>query len=164
MSSVAKNNGTYQLITPPNTLKARVGDGFGDDTALVKRADTAVENMRGKFLQRVSTAVVEIAAQLSLVEKSADESAEFATEVSRISSDLLKQGEAFGYPLVSDVCTSLCGYIASLGIDEPPVSQIVSAHIDALRSIIGNSIDGQGGSVWKELVMSVSELVAKPQR
>lgn len=161
MGSEPKNNGTYQLITPPNTLKTRVGAGFGVDTALANKANSAVENMQDEFLQRVSTAVVEIAAQLSLVEQSEDESAEFVAEVWRISNDLLKQGEAFGYPLVSDVCTSLCGYIAGLGTDKPPVSQIVSAHIDVLRSVIGNSIDGDGGSVGKDLIVSLNVLVAK---
>ena len=163
MTDEDKNNGTYQLITPPNALKARVGAGLGIDKELAKRANTAVENLQNNFMEQISTAVVEIAAQMSLAENSDDEGEEYAEEVSRISDDLLNQSLAFGFPLVSDVCKSLCGYMEKLEPGTPPAGAIVSAHIDILRSVIGNAIDDDGGAIGKELVVSLSALVARVQ-
>lgn len=162
MSSAPKNNGTYQLITPPNALKARVGAGIGIDTELAKRANSAVENMQGDFLQRVSTAVGEIAAQLTLAEQPGYGSDDYAAEITRISHDLQTQGAAFDYPLVSDICASLSGYVKNLGPAERVADKVVGAHIDALRSVIGDSIDGDGdgGQVGQDLIKSLSELVA----
>ena len=161
MSSAPKNKGTYQLITSPNALKARVGAGIGIDTELAKRANSAVENMQGDFLQRVSTAVGEIAAQLTLAEKPGIDGDDYAVEITRISHDLQTQGAAFDYPLVSDICASLSDYVKNLGPAERVADNVVGAHIDALRSVIGNSIDGDGGQVGQDLIESLSKLVAK---
>lgn len=161
MSHDPKNNGTYQLITPPNSLKARVGAGFGVDTELAKRADSAVQNMQGDFLQRVSSAVCEIAAQLSLAEKSDDECAECSSEISRIAAELETQGTAFGFLLVSAVCVSLKQYVENLEAPVDMENKIILAHMDVLRSVTGNSIAGDGGQVGSELVNSLNELVAR---
>ncbi len=161
MSDNAKNNGTYQLITPPNLIKARVGAGLGVDTELAKRADAAVQNLQGEFLVRVAAAVSEIAAQLTLAETSLEERVECATEILRIADELRTQGAAFGYPLVSDICTSLCRYIEKLDAPENLTGEIVFAHIDVLRSIAGNAIEGDGGRVGQDLVDSLNELVAR---
>ncbi|NNE86053.1 MAG: hypothetical protein HKN28_18980 [Alphaproteobacteria bacterium] len=161
MSEDPKNNGTYQLITPPNSLKARVGAGFGVDTELAKRADSAVQNMQGDFLQRVSSAACEIAVQLSLVEQSDAECAESCLELSRIAQELETQGTAFGFPLVSDVCVSLKRYVENLDAPGDVDSKIIRAHMDVLRSVTGNSIAGDGGQVGNDLVGSLNELVAR---
>ncbi len=161
MSDQPKDHGTYQLITPPNALKARVGVEIGVDRQLAKKADSVVQNMQGEFLQRLSMAVGEIAAQLALAENTADENDAYAAEVFRISRDLQTQGAAFGYPLASDVCASLCGYIENLTAPETLSSKVVSAHIDVLRSVIGHAIDGDGGRVGQDLVESLNDLVAR---
>jgi hypothetical protein len=161
MSHDPKNNGTYQLITPPNSLKARVGAGFGVDMELAKRADSAVQNMQDDFLRRVSSAVSEIAAQLSLAEQSDEEYAECVSEISRIAQELEAQGTAFGFPLVSDVCVSLKRYVEKLDAPVDMESKIILAHMDVLRSVTGNSIAGDGGQVGNDLVDSLNELVAR---
>jgi hypothetical protein len=161
MSDDPKNNGTYQLITPPNSLKARVGAGVGVDAELAKRADSAVQNMQGNFLQRVSSGVCEIAAQLTLAEQSDDEWAECGSEISRIAQELETQGMAFGFPLVGDVCISLRRYVENLDTPVDMDGKIVLAHMDVLRSVTGNSIVGDGGQVGSELVDSLNELVTR---
>lgn len=164
MSGGPGNNGTYELITPPNTLKERVGAGKGIDASLVKNADAAVQNMHGKFLQRVTDATDDIAKQIALAEKSGDDGYGCAAEVSRISHDLRLRGEAYGYPLVGDICVSLCSYIENLDAPEDMARKIVCPHTDAIREVVGNDAVGDGGRVGQDLVDRLIDLVNRSPR
>ena len=151
------------MITPP-ALKSRVGAGAGIDGELTRRANTAVHQMQVDFLQHVATTVGDFAKQNTLTEKSADDGGEFAAEISRVFRDLEMQGSALGYSLVGDICASLCSYVENLDAPEDLAGKIVGAHTDALRSAVGNSIDGDGGQVGRDLVESLNQLVAKSTR
>jgi hypothetical protein len=164
MSDAPKNSGTYELITPPNTLKTRMGAGVGIDATLAKRAEAAVENMQGNFLKHVSDATGDIAEQSELVEKSGTGGAGHVAAISRISQDLKKRGIAIGYPMIGDICESLCSYIEHLEGPEDMAVQIVESHTDAIRSVVSNDIGGDGGSLGQALVESLKLLVAKAQR
>lgn len=163
-NGAAKKGGTYELITPPNTLKARLGAGIGIDAALAKRADAAVENMHGKFLRHVTDATGDIAEQIEIVEKSGKDRHGCAAAISRIAKDLQMRGIALGYPMVGDICASLCGYIENLTAPEDLAGNIVASHTDAIRSVVSNAIEGDGGSVGQALTESLQELVARTQR
>lgn len=164
MSGGHKGNGTYELITPPNTLKERVGAGNGIYASLVKNADAAVRNMHGKFLQRVTDAIDDITEQIELTEKSGDDGYGCAAEVSRVSHDLQLRGEAYGYPLVGDICVSLRSYIENLDAPEDMARKVVCPHTDAIREVVGNDIVGDGGRVGQNLVDSLIEMVNRSLR
>jgi len=164
MSSALRDNGTYQLITPPNTLKERVGAGTGIDATLAERAGAAVANMQNSFLQKAAMAVEDIAEQAALIDGTARNGSGPGAAIFEISRDMQMRGAAFGYPMVSDVFGSLCGYIENL--KQPGVLDIViiEAHTDAVRSVIANEIEDDGGSVGQQVVASLNELVHKALR
>jgi len=62
MSDNSHNNGAYQLITPPNLLKAKVGGlgGGGIDVDAIRQASSAIEIMAGDFEERVALDVTMI--------------------------------------------------------------------------------------------------------
>lgn len=164
MSDAPKDSGTYELITPPNTLKMRMGAGVGIDATLAKRAAAAVENMQGNFLKHVTDATSDIAEQSELAEKSGTGGAGYVAAISRISKDLGKRGIAIGYPMIGDICESLCSYIGHLDASDDLAGLIVESHTDAIRSVVSNDIGGDGGSLGQALVESLNLLVAKAQR
>ena len=161
MNDKTKSNGTYQLITPANTLKERVGGGFGIDAELAKRADSAVENLHDEFLQRITGALGEIAGQVILSEAPDNDDSVHLAEIRRISIDMQAQGAAFGYPLISDICVSLCSYLEIRNASDDWAGKVIRAHTDAIRSVVGNAIDGDGGRLGRDLVASLNQLVAK---
>jgi hypothetical protein len=163
-SGSAKDGGTYELITPPNTLKARLGAGTGIDAELAKRADTAVKNVQGNFLKHISDAIGDIADQVELAEKPGNDGYVSAEKITRISQDLQLRGVALGYPLVGDICTSLCNYIENLEVPGDMVGKVVGTHTDAIRSVVANDIEGDGGQVGQDMVESLKELVTRTQR
>ena len=160
MNSDANNNGTYQLITPP-ALKNRVGGGSGIDAELARRASTAVKRMRIEFSRRVATAVDEISEHFKTPEGGGSDS---IGEILRISGDLQMQGIAFGYPLVSEICGSLSGYVKTLDVVDELPRKVIHAHTGAIRSVIANAIEGDGGRLGQDLIESLNLLVTKSIR
>ena len=71
------------------------------------------------------------------------------------------QGAAFGYPLISDICVSLCSYLKNQNASNGVAGKVISAHTDAIRSVVGNAIEGDGGRTGQDLVVSLNLLVAK---
>lgn len=161
MSSSDQDNGTYQIITLL-PLTARVGGADqGIDETLSDRADTAVLNLQGVFLQCVATAVGEITVQSTLAEKLAGDNEEYVAEITRVFGDLQMQATAFGFPLAGNICASLCRYVETLDSSDDLAEQVVRAHATALRSVVDNTIDGDGGETGHDLIKSLDDLISR---
>jgi hypothetical protein len=164
VNNAPNNKGTYQIITPPNALKARVGGGLGVDRQLAEKAGTAVDILQADFLSRVAAAIGEIAARMTITERSEDDDADHAAGIFRISQDLQIQGAAFDYPLVSDICASLCSCVESFDAPADTAGELVRAHTDALQLVIDHAIEGDGGYAGLDLVESLTKLVNQARR
>lgn len=167
MAEDGHNNGDYQLITPPNLLKAKVGGGGGAgmakgiDLEAVHQASSAIASMADDFADRVA---LEIAMMMKLSHDLDDDparAAKIGAKISRVAREVGDQGETFGYDLISDVGNSLTSYIGSLRNPERLNSDVVRAHADAMRAVIKNKVKGDGGPVGVELVESLEQLVKR---
>ncbi len=164
MTEAPQDTGTYQMITPPNALKSRAGRGSGIDHQLAVQASAAVANLQGDFLHRVTIAIGEIAAQVALAEQLDGDNQDRAEEIFRLSYDLRMQGAAFDYPLVSDICASLCSYIEIFKLPAGTAGDVIRAHTDALQTVIDNAIQGDGGYEGLDLIESLNKLVNRSRR
>ncbi len=63
------------------------------------------------------------------------------------------------FPLVSRICTTLCRYLEQLGVRETADSDVLRAHANALRAVIGNRIEGDGGHTGRDLIEGLEALV-----
>lgn len=160
MSNMPKNTGTYELITPP-TLKSRIGMGVGIDEELANRASSAVQHMRSELLRRAATVVGEITERSKHCETSKSGAGSIAADIAPIFRDLEMQGVALGYTLFGNICASLYNYTEGLEAPDDLSGKIVRAHTDALRSVVGNGIDGDGGQVGQALIESLDMLVTR---
>jgi hypothetical protein len=156
--SKSSGKGDYQVITPPNSLKAKVGPGKGIDPKVLERAQSLVDSMAGAFEER---AVEEAAAILDLVDGADAGSDDRVTRIFRIGHEMKGQGGTFGYPLISKIGGSLCRYIESVGQGGPVDFEIVRAHALALRAVAANKISGEGGPVEREVVGELEKLLAR---
>lgn len=157
------NNGAYQLITPPNLLKVKVGGGGaggkGVDIDAIRQAASAIEVMAGDFEERVTLDVAMIMQLSHDLDSDPSRALKIGTKLSRIGLEMSGQGETYGFELISEVGASLCRYIQEL---ENPVvlkGDVIRAHADAMRAIIKNRVKGDGGVVGTELVTSLEQLV-----
>ncbi len=161
MSDNSHNNGAYQLITPPNLLKAKVGGlgGGGIDVDAIRQASSAIEIMAGDFEERVALDVTMIMKLSHDLDEDPSRAAKIGDKLSRIGLEMSCQGETFGFELISGLGASMCRYIQELGDPESLKGDVIRAHADAMRAIIKNKVKGDGGVVGTELVTSLEKLV-----
>lgn len=163
MAQESHDNGAYQMITPPNLLKAKVGTGGagGIDPDLIKRAEGVVDGMADDFEESVT---VEVARMMKLsldLEMDPVKAAKICKKVRQIGHDLRGQGATYGYDLISDAAESLFDYTERLSDSSKLNADVIRAHADAMRAIIKNKVKGKGGKVGSDLVDSLLALVER---
>jgi len=162
MPDSGHNNGAYQLITPPNLLKAKVGSGDGRkgiDAEAIRQASAAIQGLADEFEERCT---LEIAMLLKLshdLDSDSTRAPKIASKVARVGHEISGQGATLGFDLITDVGASMCRYVQGLHDPGQLNGDVLRAHADAMRAVIKNHVKGDGGSVGAELVESLEKLV-----
>ncbi len=132
---------SYEILTPPNKLKQKVGDG-GFDPVAVAQAHRAVQAMTGDF---VGQARAHVASLKVAVDRAAADGGLKVDSVQLIydkTHELRGEGGSFGFPLITSIGALLCGYIDRAGSPDAAELDVVSAHIDAMNAIIASGTTG----------------------
>lgn len=163
MTEESHGNGAYQMITPPNLLKSKVGTGgaTGIDPDLIKRAESVLDGMGDEFEETVT---IEIARMMKLamdLESDSTKADRILRKVRNSAHDLRGQGATYGYELISDAAQSLYVYAENLAEPAKLNPDVIRAHADAMRAIIKNKVKGSGGGVGGDLVKSLEALVER---
>jgi len=156
------NNGTYQLITPPNLLKVKVGNSDGApgfDLKAIELATGAVDNLADEFEERLKLETALITKLSKDMDANPDRAERLAKKIVRIARDIGGLGSTYGYELISDACESLCRYFELIGAPNRASGEVVRAHTEAMRAAMNNRVRGDGGDLGKELVNSLEGLV-----
>src|SRR3546814_10910496 len=64
--------------------------------------------------------------------------------------DLRGQGTTLGYPLITQLGTSLCRYLDEHDPAKPVQVEIVARHVEALRVVYRDRIEGKGDATSRE--------------
>ena len=96
---------------------------------------------------------------------SGDRNAQFE-EISLIGHELRGQGGTFGYPLITIFGKSLYDVTKAPCRQDDANLEIVKAHIDTMRAVLREKIEGDGGAVgqalFKALKMAISKYSPQP--
>lgn len=79
-----------------------------------------------------------------------------------IAHNIKGQGDSFGYPLMTGVGVSLLALLRGSETRDERVIRIAEAHLAAMRTIMGNGIEGDGGETGQALIERLSGLSAQP--
>lgn len=81
--------------------------------------------------------------------------------INAIAHDMKGQGGTFGYQLITDLAEGLYGFTATgSGLSDSHV-EIIKAHIDAMRVVIRERIEGDGGQIGAEIKKGLELSVQK---
>lgn len=81
--------------------------------------------------------------------------------INSIAHDMKGQGGTFGYQLITDFAEGLYNFTSKgAGLSDSHV-EIIKAHIDAMRVVIRERIEGDGGEIGSELKKGLELSVAK---
>jgi hypothetical protein len=68
------------------------------------------------------------------------------------------QGSSFGYPLVTRIAQSLCKLVGSKHDAGAPMLRVAQAHLDALKLVLDQKIEGAGGETGEKLADKLETL------
>jgi len=126
-----------EVFMPPNILKAKVGSG-GLDSSAVKRAEQAIEELKEEFAVWIVEDVNRLVEMRKAYESGTDGDA--LGNLYRASHDLKGQAATFDFPLISRVAASLCKLTDDAGHDVKLPMALIDAHVDAIAIIVRDGI------------------------
>jgi hypothetical protein len=149
-----------QVIRPPNTLRMKVGGGFGGiDAGAIAKAEEALKAMSSQFGQWLQDEIVKLdQAQADI--RTAGYNAATAEALYFRAHDLKGLGTTYQYPLVTRLAGSLCKLM-----DDPAKRMTVplvllDAHIDAIKAVVRDEIKTDDHPVGKVLAETLESRVA----
>lgn len=80
--------------------------------------------------------------------------------ITEIAHDLRGQGGTFGYPLISNFATSLNSFSATRHDFRDSHVEIIKAHIDAMRAVIRDRIQADGGALGVALLSGLEQVIS----
>ena len=148
-----------QMISVPNTLKAKIGGRFGGiDPASLAKAEAALKGLADNFGQWMDDELTKLAAARDRI-RAEGYNAETAENLYFRAHDLKGLGATYGFPLVTRIAGSLCRLIddPATRLRAPPV--LLDAHIDAINASVRGKICDADHPVGKTLVEELERRV-----
>jgi hypothetical protein len=147
-----------EVFMPPNILKAKVGGSGRLDISAVKRAEKAVEELKGEFAAWIVEDVNRLAATRDAY--NANRTADTLGALYRASHDLKGQGTTFDFPLVARVAASLCKMSDVEDAGEKLPMSLIDAHVNAIKVIVRDNIKDPKNPMATALAAELERQVA----
>lgn len=154
------------LFKLPNLLKQKMGlenmrKAFELPEELLAEAEETLEREARGFLDWAKQYLYQLSTQIAnAVEDQSNRGAHLA-EVNRIAHELRGQGGTFGYPLITLFAKSLYEATEYPCREDDANLEICKAHLDTLRAVIREKIEGDGGAIGRQLMMALNQAIAK---
>jgi chemotaxis protein histidine kinase CheA len=149
-----------QVIRPPNTLRLKVGGGFGGiDAGAIAKAEEALKAMSAQFGQWLQDEIEKLdKAQADIRTRGYDE--QTAEALYFRAHDLKGLGTTYQYPLVTRLAASLCKMM-----DEPAKRMaaplvLIDAHVDAIKAVVRDQIQTDDHPTGRVLAETLEARVA----
>lgn len=151
------NKRPIEIFMPPNVLKAKMGNGRLDLSA-VQRAEKAIDDLKGEFTGWVIDDVNRLVeAQQAYAKQS---NVETLGDLYRAAHDLKGQATTFDFPLVSRVGSSLCKLTDDTSDGLPLPLTLIDAHIDAIKVIVRDNLKDPSDQMATVLAAELERQVA----
>lgn len=156
-----KKGGKAEYITPPHTIRTKVSGGGPLTSQMLKKAEEVVQQHAEKYIERAQD---QVEALISVVRDAEAETGDRTPIFEKIflqAHDIRGLGSTFGYTLVTNIAASLCNFVETVEDYDDDVMEVLNAHVDALRGMIGNDVKGDGGPIGREILDGLTLAVAK---
>lgn len=120
------------------------------------------DELEETYVQWTTEALDTIRSLIKGLDEDAGDTAALLDEIYGISHNIKGMGTSFGYPLMTDIGTSLCSYLRHIKNNQLEVSHdALDVHFKAMETVFGNRIRGDGGASGKRLNERLASVVAK---
>jgi len=161
----AKADSNVWLFKMPNALKAQLGGNprfeFTIPDKVLSSAQQSLKREGDGFLGWAKSYLDQVSAELSAAKEAKDKRDPNFAKINFIAHELRGQGGTFGFPLITAFGKSLFQVTTPPCRTDDAGIDIVKAHIDTLRAVIRDKIEGDGGDVGKALYLELRGAIAK---
>ena len=149
-----------QVFRPPNTLRSKVGGGFGINADAIAKAEEALKAMSAQFGQWLNDEIVKLdKAQADIREQGYTPAT--AEALYFRAHDLKGLGTTYEYPLVTRIAGSLCKMLDDAERRMSAPLPILDAHIDAIRAVVRDQIKTDEHPTGRALAETLEQRVAQ---
>jgi chemotaxis protein histidine kinase CheA len=147
--------------------EAAAANVHGDDDAAeaVRRAEAAVAALKDEYPQWAEKHLAGLEAAMGEARSQPEDRSTHLEAVADIAHDVKGEGATYGYPLMTELGESLYRFAAKIKDDSCACGtvhlDIVDKHIEAMRTVIRERIEGDGGDLGRELLATFGKAVEK---
>ncbi len=156
-----KPRAVAEIVEVPNTIRRKVSGSGPLSKEMLSRAENVIVEHGDGYIERAQTQLDVLLMTVQEAKADPGNRSDAFDRIFLLSHDLRGMGATFGYNLVTTIGASLCNFIEAVNEYDNDAMEVVGAHADALRAIIGNDVKGDGGPVGLELVQSLALAVEK---
>lgn len=151
------------FMRPPDTqsTKVRMGAG-GVDSAVLDKAEALIASLRDDYLTWAAEDITRLEDALARFDAGTDDVETARQDLFRTAHDMKGQGGSFGYDLVTEVGDRLCRLLEAIhGPPTPEQREAAALHVEAMRLVIAQRLEGDGGTSGAALVSGLERTVRK---
>jgi hypothetical protein len=154
-----------QFIHPPNNLRQKqkmAGVTGTVDAGWMEAAERSMLTAKFDYLTAAQEDLTRLQAAYDAALKDPANRAEHVRALYAEVQAVKGQGSSFGYPLMSAVGSQLARFIEDCG-DTLTNAQmdVVKVHVEALRLIIQQKMEGEGGPIGQKIVAGLGAVIKK---
>lgn len=152
----------HEIITPPNTLKNKVSFSTnGVDLDMLDKAEQIIASLQGNYLEWVVEDLNKLQAHYDRALAEPDNRQQAMADIFHVAHDVKGQGGSFGYHLMTAIGNQLCRFVENLPDCGPAELDVIKIHIDAMRLIIAQRLEGEGGVAGERMMAGLQAVIAK---
>lgn len=143
---------------PPNKLSGKVPRTGGKTLKqAVADADRAIERLSKDYGRHLAEDMAALESYMAAVRS--DPTAENLKTLFRLVHNMRGQAATFGFPLITEVGRSLCLYLLETEHESEVNVSLIEQHVNALRVIYREKIEGHGDDLSREVVSALMKAV-----
>jgi len=154
-----------QYITPPNNLRQKqkmAGVTMNLDPSWVDAAERTIVAAKFDYLEAAHEDMARLATAYDNAIKDPANRVAHMTELYAVVQSIKGQGTSFGYPLMTAVGSQLARFIEDCGENLTDAQmEAVKVHQEALRLVMQQKMEGDGGPIGQKLVAGLALVIKK---
>lgn len=151
----------YEVLDAPD-LKSKVKRiSSAEAEQMFAKAESAIADLGKGYVDWVSGDLEKIDGFFANAKIEGADRSECLSQVFGVSHDIKGQAATFGYPLITEVADSLCSFIEHSDADAEVTLEVVDTHVNAMKLMVRERMEGDGGAAGKALTDALHAAVSK---
>jgi hypothetical protein len=160
-----------EFIQPPNNLRMKqkmAGVSMSFDSSVLDQAEASIRRCSEDFFVSIAEDLAKMQKRYEAAMLDPESRPIQIEEIHAIGQSLAGQGSSFNYPLVTALASQLCHYIEDhvfplagvRGVTDSEM-EIVKVHMEAMRLIVQQKMEGDGGATGQKIVTGLGLVIKK---